>query len=40
MNGFTNLFYLPVPPPSEVPEPMTFTLIGGGLIVVTLLRRR
>lgn len=40
MNGFTNLFYLPVPPPSEVPEPMTFTLIGGGLIAVTLLRRR
>ncbi len=40
INGFTNLFYLPAPPPSDVPEPMTFTLIGGGLIAVTLLRRR
>ena len=40
INGFTNLFYLAAPPPSEVPEPMTFTLIGAGLIAVTLLRRR
>lgn len=40
LNGFTNLFYLPAPPPSDVPEPMTFSLIGGGLIAVTLLRRR
>ena len=40
INGFTNLFYLAAPPPSEVPEPMTFTMIGGGLIAVTLLRRR
>lgn len=41
INGFTNLFYLAEPPTgSDVPEPMTFSLIGSGLIAVTLLRRR
>ena len=42
MTGFTHSFKTndDMPTASDIPEPMTFTLIGGGLVMLGILRRR
>lgn len=39
ITSYTNTFYA-AEPPSEVPEPMTFVLMGAGLVGIAALRRR
>jgi hypothetical protein len=39
ITSYSNTFYA-AEPPSEVPEPMTFVLMGAGLVGIAALRRR
>jgi hypothetical protein len=40
LTSYTNTFFAADPPPTGVPEPMTFVLMGAGLVGIAALRRR
>jgi hypothetical protein len=40
LTSYTNTFWAAAPPDTGVPEPMTFVLMGAGLVGIAALRRR